>query len=119
MSMEIDIFENTLIACVSGELDDHVARTSREKLDRALLKAGVKNIIFDFSELTMMDSAGIGLVIGRYKRISERGGAAVIVLGGTPARKTLKMSGLLKLFESFESLDAAVMKLCKKTYSRI
>ena len=38
----------------------------------------VKNLVFDFSDVTFMDSSGIGVVLGRYKKIRAMGGTVAI-----------------------------------------
>jgi len=108
MDFKADINGNTLIAEISGELDDHASKAIREKLDFALMKKEVKNIIFDLSEMTFMDSAGIGLLIGRYKQVKSRKGKTYIVIGQSNARKILKMSGVLNLFREASSLSEAM-----------
>jgi len=116
MNQDIEITGTSLIYKISGELDDHVAIKSRERIDDILLRRSIKNIVFDFSELTMMDSAGIGLIIGRYRVIKDRGGEIVIVVGDSPAKKILKMSGLFKLFKAYDSMDAALTAVEHRIY---
>ena len=106
----------TLIVAVTGELDDHVAVRCRERIDSMISAKGIKNIIFDFSGLSMMDSAGIGLVIGRYRIIKQKGGEVVMVTGDSPAKKVLKMSGLFKIFKAYDSLDSALTAVEKRVY---
>ncbi len=116
MNKDISITDTSLIYKISGELDDHVAVKSRERIDDILLRRTIKNIIFDFTDLTMMDSAGIGLIIGRYRIIKDRGGEIVLVIGDSPAKKILKMSGLFKLFKAYDSLDAALTAVEHRVY---
>lgn len=111
MNFNVELKENTMIVEIGGELDDHVAKSVRDKLDFVLLRKEVRNLIFDLSGLTLMDSAGIGLLIGRYKTIKERKGQAVIVLGEGNAKKILKMSGILNLFKEAASLSDAYEKI--------
>lgn len=113
---EMSIVGTSLIFKTEGELDDHVAVRSRERIDDVLIRKDIKNIIFDFTELTMMDSAGIGLIIGRYRIIKDRGGEIVLVIGNSPAKKILKMSGLLKLFKAYDTLDAALTAVEHRVY---
>ena len=113
MDFNVQIKGNTVIASIKGELDDHVAKNIREKLDFLLLRKEVKNIIFDLCGLTLMDSAGIGLMIGRYKTIKMRKGQALIVVGNSHAKKILKMSGMMNLFRCYETLDEALSAVQK------
>ena len=45
----------------------------RKKLDWAIDLAVVQNFIFDFSGVTFMDSTGIGVLLGRYKKLKAKG----------------------------------------------
>lgn len=113
---EMKIIGTSLVFSVSGELDDHMAVKARSRIDDVLLRRDIKNIIFDFTALTMMDSAGIGLIIGRYRLIKERQGEVFLVTGDSPARKILRMSGLLKIFKAYDTLENAVTAAESRVY---
>ena len=53
--------------------------------------------MFDFSKVSFMDSAGIGLLIGRYKLIKMLGGMAEIMNTNKSIEKVLEMSGIVKI----------------------
>ena len=69
---------------------------SLAELPRAI---GVKLLTLDMSGITFMDSSGIGVVLGRYRRMSESGGK--LRMGGMSiyAEKILRMAGVLALLE--------------------
>ena len=52
-----------------GELDHHSAEEVRVKIDDRIERDNIKKVIMDFKEVTFMDSSGIGVVIGRYKKL--------------------------------------------------
>ena len=58
---------------MAGELDEYSAVEVRKKLDWAIDLAVVQNFIFDFSGVTFMDSTGIGVLLGRYKKLKAKG----------------------------------------------
>lgn len=60
-----------LIISLVGELDDHTANSARQSLDRIIDGATYKCIIFDLTKLSFMDSTGIGVLIGRYKKVKS------------------------------------------------
>ncbi len=68
MQIKSKIYNNTLYVVLSGELDEHSAIYTRQMLDRLLEKITFQQVIFDLSELSFMDSTGIGVLIGRYKK---------------------------------------------------
>ena len=69
MDISLQIREKTLIVSLSGELDHHGAGNIRDAIEKNITKKEVRNLIFDFNNLTFMDSSGIGMIIGRYKLI--------------------------------------------------
>ena len=56
-----------------------------------------RKVMFDFSKVSFMDSAGIGLLIGRYKLIKLLGGNAEIINTNKSIEKVLEMSGIVKI----------------------
>lgn len=97
----------TLIVKMTGELDHHSAGPIREAVDRIIMSGGVKNILFDMSSLSMMDSSGIGMVIGRYKLISADGGKVSIFAKTKTILKILKMSGIERIAPVYEAIEKA------------
>ena len=64
-----------------------------------------RQIIFDFSGVTFMDSSGIGMIIGRYKNAKKRGGT-IAITGMTPEiRRIFQISGLAKIIDSYDSYE--------------
>lgn len=91
--------DDTLVANLSGEIDHHVSEKIRNDIDGQMQLYAAKNLIFDFSRVTFMDSSGIGVVLGRYKKVKERGGTVVIANADRLVRQILDMSGIFSLME--------------------
>ena len=88
------IIDNYLCVKMPGEIDHHSAAVIRENADRLLLDDKVKNIVFDFENTTFMDSSGLGIIIGRYKKISCFGGRVYAVNANERICKMLTTSGM-------------------------
>ena len=56
-----------------------------------------RKVVFDFDSVTFMDSAGIGLVLGRYKFVNILGGKLEVANLTQSVKKIFEMSGLLRL----------------------
>lgn len=93
-----------LVTKVSGELDHHVAQKIRNETDMRIIRGRVKNLIFDFSDLSFMDSSGIGVVIGRYKLVKSCGGNVAIITDNAGVNKLLTMSGIPRIINVYPSL---------------
>ena len=62
---------NNLVISLNAELDHHLAEEMRQVIDDVIDKRGVTHIVFDFTKVDFMDSAGIGLIMGRYKKVMD------------------------------------------------
>ena len=94
-----DLRRGTLTVHLSGELDHIMAAYVRRETDDLLEDARIRRLVFDLSGLEFMDSSGIGLVIGRYKRMVRRGGSVAVTDPGARIDRIFQMSGLYQLVE--------------------
>ena len=79
------------------EVDHHNAEDIRRKADRILETGAVSRVVFDFSETDFMDSSGIGVIMGRYKRICFMGGTLEVLHTNKRMDRILRMAGIYKL----------------------
>lgn len=99
---------STLIAFLSGELDHHSAVEVRAKIDDRLDRYNFKNLIMNFNKVSFMDSSGIGVVIGRYKRLERTGGAVAITNLNESVKRVFDLTGLFKIIKLYSSIDDAL-----------
>lgn len=86
-----------LFVKISEDLDHCLTEQIRGKIDDAIEQNGILHIVFDFDGMNFMDSAGIGFIMGRYKKVYLRGGS-VSITGINPAvDRILRISGLYKI----------------------
>lgn len=97
MSVTINVLNNEVVASISGEIDHHMAKGLREKIDFAAQSNTPETLVLDFGDVTFMDSSGIGLIMGRYKLITELGGKLHVANVPKHLQKIMKISGLEKL----------------------
>ncbi len=97
MSIEIRMNEENLLAKISGELDHHSAATMRTELDDKIRNLNPNKLLLDFSDVSFMDSSGIGFIMGRYKLMKENGGKVEVVNTPRGINKVLRISGLDKI----------------------
>ncbi len=82
---------------IHEDIDEYAVKKIRRRLDNEIERYMPKEVIFDFNKVTFMDSAGIGLVIGRYKLANILGGKVCVMNLTEPIRKIFEMSGILKI----------------------
>ena len=111
MKLECKKIDRNLIVKMTGEIDNHYAQDIREKIDREYKKQACNNIILDFSGVNFMDSSGIGMIIGRYKLASEKGGKVVAFGLVDNAKRIFDMSGLNRLINCYNTKEEAINSL--------
>ena len=89
--------DKQLIFKINEDIDECVAQKIRRKLDNEIERYMPRKVVFDFDSVTFMDSAGIGLLIGRYKFTNLLGGRLEIANLTQSVQKIFEMSGILKL----------------------
>ena len=89
--------EKQLIFRLEEDIDECTVQKIRRKLDNEIERYMPKEVIFDFNNVSFMDSAGIGLIIGRYKLATMLGGKVQVANMGQPVRKIFEMSGMQKI----------------------
>ena len=113
--MEINLLgeRKTLLIKVDGELDHHLAAQIREEADRKMRSSNAVNVVFDLSEMTFMDSSGIGVMMGRYKKARALGGKTVAYGINAQTLRIMKMSGVDKIIKLTSGFDKAMRLLDK------
>lgn len=104
-------FENNsdrLLVHMMGELDHHSAEEVRNKIDDRLNREDMKKLIMDFSGVSFMDSSGIGVVIGRYKKLAYKNGVVCITNVNEPVRRVFELSGMFKIIKLYNSNEEAL-----------
>ncbi len=97
MQIKNRIFNNTLYISLSGELDEMSASFTRNELDCIMQNSQIKQIVIDLSELSFMDSTGIGILIGRYKKMKLKNIPIFICNPNNHIEKIFKMTGLYEI----------------------
>jgi stage II sporulation protein AA (anti-sigma F factor antagonist) len=84
---------------LSGELDHHSAEQTRIMLDTLLRDVTVHELVLDLSGMTFMDSAGIGVILGRFRKLSMRGGRMIVKGMNASVDRLFQMSGIYAIVE--------------------
>lgn len=89
--------EEALICRITGEVDHHHASRIRLAVDEEVARIHPPVLLLDLSQVDFMDSAGLGLILGRYNRVKEYGGKLVLRDPSGPIMKILSLSGADRL----------------------
>jgi stage II sporulation protein AA (anti-sigma F factor antagonist) len=100
MNMEdFQIIDNCLMVRLPEEVDHHQATYICQNADKYILQEDVQNVVFDFENTRFMDSSGIGIIMGRYRKITCFGGRVYAIHADRQIQRILSMSGLAKVVE--------------------
>ena len=94
--------EKLLVLKLTEEIDECSVQKIRRKADYEIERHIPKKVIFDFDSVSFMDSAGIGLIIGRYRIANMLGGAVEIANVKDSIKRILELSGILKIIPIIE-----------------
>ncbi len=108
MEIELALHQANLLVRLQGELDHHWTGRLREAVDGELARDPVHNVIFNLQGLTFTDSSGVGVLLGRYRRIRERGGLMAVCSASEAVLKVLQIAGLPRIIPFFESEKEAL-----------
>lgn len=99
MNVRLEERPTEVIAWLTGELDHHAAEFVRRELDTALdMRRGCR-LVLDMSGLSFMDSSGIGVILGRYKKVKAAGGRLAVRGVNEKMDRILRLAGLYQVVE--------------------
>lgn len=107
--MVIDIVNRgnrTLVLSMKGRCDFKSRHAYQNAMDQAL-QSTPESVILDFTEVSYLDSAGLGLLALSHKKFSESAIALIIASPSEPVRQILELANMGKIFPICDSLTAA------------
>jgi anti-anti-sigma factor len=107
MPIHLDTRDGVSIIRPTGRIDSANANDF-EAAVTARLDEGCQKLVFDFSDLDFMSSAGLRVVLLAGKRMREAKGKLAFAGLRDNVHDVFAMSGFLKLFQAHPTLDAAL-----------
>ena len=105
---------NTVVVAISGELDLHTAERVATKL-RDATAGEAASVVVDLSETRLVDSVGLGVLASAARRTKSKGGTFVLAADDPRFLRTLKMTGLDRLFDVEPNLTEAMERVVERT----
>jgi len=99
--MEIisNVKDGNLYIKLSGDIDHHSAKSVRDAVDDLMRKNNPAELELDLSAVEFMDSSGLGLVLGRYKKQTDMGGKMKILNPTRRIMQILQLAGVEKIIK--------------------
>ncbi len=99
MKICADCIGDTLYVRLLGEVDEHNAALARKEADKLCeaFAPSLKKAVIDLSNVSFMDSTGIGFLMGRYKKFLRYGIPMYLTNPSLATDRILQMSGIYTL----------------------
>ena len=89
--------DGSLTIYLEGDIDHHSAQTIRCRIDTKLFLTRPRELVLDLSRVNFMDSAGLGLILGRFTKASELGVGFRLINPNRHIQKILDLAGMERL----------------------
>jgi len=111
MQIDFKMTDEILIASPEGEMDHHTSSVVREEIDQTVEAFHSKHLIFNFEKVSFMDSSGIGVIMGRYNKITQLGGKLAITGCNAYIERILDMAGIYTIADRASSIFEAIDRI--------
>lgn len=91
--------DKRLIVYLSGEIDHCAAGEWRREIEARIAERPTDELWLDFSNVSFMDSSGVGMIIGRYKTMQALGGRVIACGLHPPVDRLFHLAGLHRIIE--------------------
>jgi stage II sporulation protein AA (anti-sigma F factor antagonist) len=105
--------KNVVVFKVEGDFDNLLCIKYKNVLTEILARKRCDLVVFDLSLVSFIDSSGIGLLLGRYKQVKEYQGDIVICGVNKQIKKTLAISGIALIIDTYEEIFENLRGLIK------
>ncbi len=110
MKLSYEDHNTITVLTISGELTadqgDSFRRACQDRLN-----AGIRDIVLDMEYLTLIDSAGLELLLWLVDQVAENGGQVRLVKPDETVRKILQLTRLDRRFNTHDSIESAAKSL--------
>lgn len=111
LQIEFEQGRRALIVRLKGELDHHTADAVKTRMEEAIANEDIRHVVLSLKELSFMDSSGLGVILGRYKQITNKGGKMVVCDVNPAVYRLFELSGLFKIVSIQENERSAISSL--------
>jgi anti-sigma B factor antagonist len=105
-----EVGDHACVVSAGGEIDLHVARDLTRALGRAV-DLGARAVAVDLSQISFIDSTGLGVLLQLRGVMNGRGGNMTVVCGGQVVRRAFRAAGLDRTFTIDRTLAEALCRL--------
>ena len=108
--ISIKDLNSTIIFKVEGDFDNLLCIKYKNAITEIIARKKAELTVFDLSNVSFIDSSGIGLLLGRYKQIKEHSGRIIICGLNSNIKKTIAISGIAMIIDTYEDIYENIKK---------
>ena len=82
---------------IQGDFDMKICAQLKKEIDAILDNEMVHQVIFDLTFVPFIDSSGLGVILGRYRKLAPIGGKVSLVGANRQVYRILELSGFTKV----------------------
>lgn len=98
------LHDGVLEVKLMGEIDHHSAVNVRSDIDSLIFEKRPQRVVLDLSEISFMDSSGLGLIMGRYALVKDLGGTLSLRAPTVAVMKILSLAGMERMIKIEKSI---------------
>lgn len=106
--MKLGILNNALVVKFIGDVDCLVYSLYKTKLETVIEENKYKKVIMDFSNVSFIDSSGLGLILGRYNQLKKRNGSLYMTGVNKQTEKIFNIAGIWTIMNKYENVEEAL-----------
>ena len=107
--------DDVTIVDLGGRVTLGDASCTLRKTVRDLIQRGERRILLNLKDVTYIDSAGLGELVGSYATMTNRGGQIKLLHAGNKVGDVLRATKLSLVFESFADEAEALRSFARRT----
>lgn len=106
MNLINHVYKNNILKIdFKGEIDSSNVSKIKDKLTKLKRNYSPQKIYFNFEEVRFIDSAGIGLILGRYNEYRLEHISLILIGVNKQIQKLFIISGLNQLMDIYDSVN--------------
>ncbi|SHN78227.1 anti-sigma F factor antagonist [Desulfitobacterium chlororespirans] len=105
MLIDKKLERQTLLLTLKGELDMNTSESLRQTIDSEIERRGVRTVVLNLEDISFIDSSGLGVILGRYKKLLPMGGKVIITRVPPHIYKIMELSGLPRIIQFEDMLN--------------
>ena len=92
-----------------GEIDHHSAVGVRSDIDELIFELRPQKVVLNLSEISFMDSSGLGLIMGRYALMQKLGGGFSVANPNDRVVRIFELAGLGRIIRIENETESGIL----------